>query len=120
MKKIVVLSLLVGSFLISCANSNETLLTGSWHATSIKISGIESINTNPSYTNLVLNFNSDKSFSTSSDGGSNTGTWMLNDQVINITSTPLNYSYTIQNINETTLETTTTAGSVSIEHKFEK
>jgi hypothetical protein len=120
MKRLIILSAVACTLLMSCAKTNEELLVGTWHATSIKISGVESVNTNPAYTNLQLSFSNDKSFSTSSDAGSNTGTWALSGQVINITSTPLNYSYTIQTISETKLETQTTAGSITIEHKFQK
>lgn len=115
------LATFVGLFSACSADkTKDQLIVGTWNANSIKVNGVESINTTPSYTHLTLTFNADKTFTASSDAGSNSGTWTITDNTIHIESSPLSYTYNIQKLEETNLETTTSVLSVTIEEKFSK
>lgn len=59
----------ISILLTSCTRSQESLITGSWKCTTLKINGTEILGTDSATTNLVNTYNLNNSGQISSDAG---------------------------------------------------
>lgn len=70
--------------LASCTKTNQDLIIGEWHASSIKVNSMEIINMEPNTTNVHIVFNDNNTGSSSSDGGNSTFTYAISETTLSI------------------------------------